>query len=116
MNATSTSTFATTTAITQDTPKEVITDNQTNPKVNPESEAEEFITSPLRAIRMKCIDCCGGQISEVRLCPCKQCVLWPYRMASNPFRTRTMTDEQREAARDRLAMARAAKRIGNVNA
>lgn len=90
----------------QNSLKEVITDNQTDT----ESTNPEVITSPLRAIRAKCIDCSGGSISEVRLCPCKHCPLWPFRNASNPFRTRTMTDEQREAARDRLAMARAAKK------
>ena len=99
-------TSTTTSTIAQETLKEVITDNQTDT----ESTDSEVITSPLRAIRAKCIDCSGGSISEVRLCPCKRCPLWPFRNASNPFRTRTMTDEQKEAARDRLAMARAAKK------
>lgn len=33
-----------------------------------------------KAIRAKCIDCCCGQKNEVRLCPAKDCPLWPYRL------------------------------------
>ena len=33
-----------------------------------------------KAIRLKCIDCCAGQPSEVRKCPAKHCPLWRYRM------------------------------------
>lgn len=32
-----------------------------------------------RAIRERCLDCCCGQIKEVRLCNIKTCALWPYR-------------------------------------
>lgn len=42
-------------------------------------------TSPLaKAIREKCIDCSGGSLAEVRLCPVLKCALWPYRMGENP--------------------------------
>lgn len=33
-----------------------------------------------KAIREKCIDCCGGQTKEVRLCTCTTCPLYPFRM------------------------------------
>ena len=33
-----------------------------------------------KAIRLKCLDCCCGQPSEVRLCPCTDCPLWRFRM------------------------------------
>ena len=33
-----------------------------------------------KAIRLKCLDCCGGQANEVRLCPCLDCPLWNYRL------------------------------------
>ena len=33
-----------------------------------------------KAIRLKCIDCCGGQSAEVRKCPAVNCALWRYRM------------------------------------
>jgi hypothetical protein len=41
--------------------------------------------SPIAAIRLKCIDCCGGNKSEVRKCPAINCPLWPMRMGRNPF-------------------------------
>lgn len=31
------------------------------------------------SIRDKCIDCCAGQASEVRLCTAIGCPLWPFR-------------------------------------
>ncbi len=34
-----------------------------------------------RAIRAKCLDCCGGIRNEVRDCRLKDCPLWPYRGA-----------------------------------
>lgn len=33
-----------------------------------------------KAIRLKCIDCCGGNMAEVRKCPAEHCPLWRYRM------------------------------------
>ena len=35
--------------------------------------------SPLKAIRAKCLSCSNGQHKEVRLCPVKNCPLWPFR-------------------------------------
>jgi len=42
------------------------------------------IYTPLRAIRLKCLDCCCGQVAEVRECPSQDCTLWPYRMGHRP--------------------------------
>ena len=42
--------------------------------------------TPLKSIRAKCLDCCNDQVQEVRLCPCENCALWPYRMGHNPNR------------------------------
>lgn len=62
----------------------------------------------LKAIRAKCMDCCGQQPSEVRRCTASACPLWPFRMGSNPWRTaREMSDEERAAAVERLSRARA---------
>lgn len=36
--------------------------------------------SPLKAIRAKCLDCSGGQVKEVRLCPIATCPLYSFRM------------------------------------
>ena len=41
--------------------------------------------SPLRAIRLRCLDCCVGQAPEVRKCTAVECPSWPYRMGRNPF-------------------------------
>ena len=43
--------------------------------------------TPLKAIRLRCLDCCGYQVKEVRMCPCKDCALWPFRFGRNPNRT-----------------------------
>lgn len=42
--------------------------------------------TPLKAIRAKCLDCCCGSSNEVRLCPCPDCYLYPYRFGHNPNR------------------------------
>ena len=68
-------------------------------------------TSPLKIIRLKCLDCCCGQSEEVKHCTCEDCPLWPYRFGKNPFRKkREMTEEQKDALRERMAKAREAKK------
>lgn len=32
-----------------------------------------------KAIRLKCLDCCGGNSAEVNRCELKECPLWRYR-------------------------------------
>jgi hypothetical protein len=49
--------------------------------------------SPIKSIRKHCIDCSGGSLKEVRLCPVKKCPLYPYRMGKNPNRVRKVSDE-----------------------
>ena len=67
-------------------------------------------TSPLKAIRAKCLECCYDQANEVKLCVCEHCPLYPFRFGKNPFRTkREMTEEQKQAARERMAKLRLAK-------
>lgn len=44
------------------------------------------VLTPLKAIRAKCIDCCCGQLAEVRACPVLNCPLYPYRDGHNPSR------------------------------
>ena len=56
----------------------------------------------LKVIREKCLDCCVQQHGEVRQCHITTCPLWPYRMGNNPFHHCNMTDEQKEAATERL--------------
>lgn len=40
--------------------------------------------TPIKAIRAKCLDCCAGQVAEVRECAMKTCALHPYRMGKRP--------------------------------
>lgn len=44
----------------------------------------EPILRPLKAIRAKCLDCCCGQVSEVRQCVAKTCPLWALRTGHRP--------------------------------
>jgi hypothetical protein len=61
----------------------------------------------LKAIRARCVDCCGDVIQEVRLCPAVACPSWPFRMGTNPWRKpRTLTDEARAAFAERMKSTR----------
>lgn len=48
--------------------------------------------TPIKAIRAKCLDCCCGQVAEVRLCIDEECPLWEYRMGHRPKEDK-QTDE-----------------------
>ena len=41
--------------------------------------------TPLRAIRNKCLDCCVGQLNEIKACPSVNCPLWKFRLGIHPF-------------------------------
>lgn len=79
-----------------------------------DAEAEEGnikVMTPMKAIRAKCLDCCGGQYSEVKMCPCTNCPLYDFRLGKNPNRKpRNLTEEQREALRERARKAQAARK------
>lgn len=45
---------------------------------------EQEIMKATKAIRAKCIDCCGGGMLEVRTCSTTNCPLWLWRMGLNP--------------------------------
>ena len=49
--------------------------------------------TPIKAIRAKCLDCCGGQTKEVRLCSIEKCPLYQYRMGHRPKAEETPTEE-----------------------
>ena len=40
--------------------------------------------TPLRAIRMKCIDCSNYQLKEIRCCTVIDCALYPFRFGHKP--------------------------------
>lgn len=64
--------------------------------------------TPMKAIRAKCLDCCCGSASEVKLCTAVNCPLHPFRLGKNPNIKREYSEEQREQMRERLANARKA--------
>jgi len=65
--------------------------------------------SPLKAIRAKCLDC-AYNATEVRLCPSTNCALHPFRFGKNPYLKREMSESARQAAAERLALARERKK------
>ena len=68
--------------------------------------------TPIKAIRAKCLDCTCNQPSEVKLCPSVDCPLYEYRLGKNPAKRRgTLSEEQKKAVCERLAVARAKKRL-----
>lgn len=67
------------------------------------------IRNPVKAIKQHCLECSCYQRDEVKLCPCTSCFLWPFRFGKNPYRSgkrKPLTDEQREALRQRLKKSR----------
>ena len=44
-------------------------------------------TTPIKTIRLKCLDCTAGSRKEVRLCTVVQCALYPYRFGKRPIKT-----------------------------
>ena len=66
--------------------------------------------NPVKVIRNKCLDCCGGSSKEVELCPIETCPLWRWRFGKNPYREkRELTDEQKAAVRERMAKLNASR-------
>jgi len=51
------------------------------------------LLSPLKTIRQHCLEC-GGTTNEVKLCPCTQCKLYPYRSGHDPRRAKKMLSEE----------------------
>jgi hypothetical protein len=51
----------------------------------------------MKAIRANCIDCCGGQVAEVRKCVRVVCPMWPMRMGVFPARLRAAANASSSA-------------------
>lgn len=47
----------------------------------------------IKAIREKCLDCCGGSQADVRYCTASACPLWGYRMGKYPETLRKQEPE-----------------------
>lgn len=68
---------------------------------------EEKRITPIKAIRLKCLDCCCGSAHEVKLCTVEKCALYPFREGHNPFKAkREYTPEQKAALNAHLAQIR----------
>jgi hypothetical protein len=61
------------------------------------AKAGHKLVSPMQAIRRKCLDCCCGQIVEVKLCEAVACPLWPFRAGRHPY-TKTRVQKASPAA------------------
>ena len=49
------------------------------------------ISTPIKSIRKKCLDCTCGQVKEIRDCPIINCALYPYRMGRRPDKSTLYT-------------------------
>jgi hypothetical protein len=68
------------------------------------------ITSPLKAIRAKCLECSNGSSNEVKMCNIVDCELYDFRFGKNPFRKkRVLSEEQKAVMVERLKNARESK-------
>ena len=67
------------------------------------------LQNPVKAIRAKCLDCCGQQANEAKMCPAQDCPLYPFRFGKNPYRKRELTPEQKAVMGARLAAIRQRK-------
>ena len=65
--------------------------------------------SPIKAIRAKCLWCCGDSSNEVKLCNIQSCVLWEFRLGKNPYHTRDLSEEQKDILRENIKKAHAAR-------
>ena len=68
--------------------------------------------TPVRAIRLHCLECVGRSSKEVRECTSKFCALYPYRLGKKPDESRRkLTEKQKEVASKSLAKAREKRKL-----
>jgi len=68
--------------------------------------------TPVRSMRLKCLDCCGWNRAEVTKCEITTCPLWPYRNGRNPGykeRRKNITLSEKKKLTKQLAVARKKK-------
>ena len=53
--------------------------------------------SPLKAIRLKCLDCCGEEFIQVKTCGAYNCPLWKFRLGKHPFTEKNIGNPLLEA-------------------
>ena len=72
--------------------------------------------TPMKAIRLKCLDCSCGSSEEVKNCFAKKCPLYQFRFGykldeNGNRRKRDLTDEQRQKMAERLKKVRDNKNL-----
>ena len=72
--------------------------------------------TPMKAIRLKCLDCSCGSNEEVKNCFAKKCPLYQFRFGykldeNGNRRKRDLTDEQRQKMAERLKKVRDNKNL-----
>lgn len=58
-------------------------------------DSKQRPATPLKAIKMFCVECFGGNAREVSRCTSPNCPLYEFRQGKNPRQKRELTDEQR---------------------
>lgn len=76
----------------------------------PIRNGEDRPESPLKAIKLFCLECCGYQRDEVKSCTASACPLYCFRDGKNPYRKHEISDEQKAKFAERMVMAREAKK------
>ncbi len=76
-------------------------------------EGEIHLYTPLKSIRLKCLDCCGGSFKEVEMCPVADCSLYPYRLGKSPTRKGTRPRGEIPPALQKFAVSRRAEILKN---
>jgi len=65
--------------------------------------------NPCKAIRAYCLHCCLESSNEVALCQATECELYEFRFGKNPHLARSVSEEQRQIARERMLALNSAK-------
>ena len=73
---------------------------EANSRIKQKVETDNFFKTPVKAIRVFCLDCCCGSRTDVRMCTRLNCSLYPFRMGRRPSK-----EERSKLARNlQLAM------------
>lgn len=80
---------------------------KTTTEENKKQVKRTISNSPMKAIRAKCLDCSGGSSNEVKMCPIKDCPLYPFRFGKRVgIRGKNMSDDQKKEIGKRLQKGR----------
>jgi hypothetical protein len=71
--------------------KNVINESKIETLQTPQGGKVSKIT-PLKAIRLKCLDCTGHQKNEIKACPSVDCPLWKFRLNIHPFTKKNLSN------------------------